>query len=66
MSTYINIIIVILGLTCFLIVSPESQVMYLRAFSKIHSLKTQNSVAAIRLYKYPALTKSYAVRVPTL
>jgi hypothetical protein len=65
-ATYVNIIIVILGMTRFLIVSAESQVMYLRAFSEIHSLKSQNSIAAIQLYEYPARTTRYAVRVPTL
>lgn len=41
MTTYINIIVIILGLTCLLKVSTKSQVMYLGAFSKVHSLKIQ-------------------------
>lgn len=65
MDTYINIIVIILGLTCFLKVSTESQIMYLGAFSKVHSLKIQNSVATIQPSKYPELTTSYAVTVPS-
>jgi hypothetical protein len=62
---YINIIVVILSVTCFLKIGTESQIMYLGAISKVHSLKIQNIIVTMQSSKHPATTTCYAVIVPT-